>query len=61
MSLGYGISGTATTVALLSLALNLFLTGLFILGVRRLRPGACRRLPAHLEIERTSRPDLWAG
>jgi Kef-type K+ transport system membrane component KefB len=36
VSLGYGISGTATTVALLSLALNLLLTGLFILWVRRL-------------------------
>ncbi|WNG45865.1 sodium:proton antiporter [Archangium minus] len=36
VSLGYGISGTATTVALLSLALNLLLTGLFILVVRRL-------------------------
>ncbi|HYO58396.1 sodium:proton antiporter [Archangium sp.] len=39
VSLGYGISGTATTVALLSLALNLFLTGLFILGVKRLLAG----------------------
>ncbi len=36
VSLGYGISGTATTVALLSLALNLLLTGLFIMGVKRL-------------------------
>lgn len=39
VSLGYGISGTATTVALLSLALNLLLTGLFIVGVRRLLAG----------------------
>jgi Kef-type K+ transport system membrane component KefB len=39
VSLGYGISGTATTVALLSLALNLFLTGLFILWVKRLLAG----------------------
>jgi hypothetical protein len=36
VSLGYGIGGPATTVALLSLALNLLLTGLFILGVKRL-------------------------
>ncbi|WP_211194577.1 sodium:proton antiporter [Pyxidicoccus fallax] len=36
VSLGYGIGGPATTVALLSLALNLLLTGLFIIGVRRL-------------------------
>jgi len=42
VSLGYGISGTATTVALLSLALNLLLTGLFILGVRRLLAGPRR-------------------
>ncbi|MFY0530051.1 sodium:proton antiporter [Archangium gephyra] len=40
VSLGYGISGTATTVALLSLALNLLLTGLFILWVRRLLAGS---------------------
>jgi len=39
VSLGYGISGTATTVALLSLALNLFLTGLFIVWVKRLLAG----------------------
>ncbi|QRK04757.1 sodium:proton antiporter [Archangium violaceum] len=36
VSLGYGISGTAMTVALLSLALNLLLTGIFILAVKRL-------------------------
>ncbi|MBZ4417898.1 sodium:proton antiporter [Myxococcus sp. RHSTA-1-4] len=36
VSLGYGIGGPATTVALLSLALNLLLTGLFIIGVKRL-------------------------
>lgn len=42
VSLGYGIGGPATTVAMLSLATNLLLTGLFIAGVRRLlaRPGA---------------------
>ncbi|MGA9525817.1 MAG: sodium:proton antiporter [Myxococcaceae bacterium] len=36
VSLSYGISGTATTVALLSLSLNLMLTGLFIFWVKRL-------------------------
>jgi Kef-type K+ transport system membrane component KefB len=36
ISLAYGISGTATTVALLSLALNLMLTGVFIVAVKRL-------------------------
>lgn len=36
ISLAYGIGGTAMTVALLSLALNLLLTGLFILWVKRL-------------------------
>lgn len=36
VSLAYGISGTATTVALLSLALNLMLTGVFIMVVKRL-------------------------
>ncbi len=36
VSLSYGISGTATTVALLSLALNLMLTGVFIFWVKRL-------------------------
>ena len=39
VSLGYGINGTATTVALLSLALNLLLTGLFIMWVKRLLAG----------------------
>jgi len=36
VSLGYGLGGTALTVAVLSLALNLLLTGVFILAVRRL-------------------------
>ncbi|MFP2927580.1 sodium:proton antiporter [Pyxidicoccus sp. 3LG] len=45
VALGYGIQGTATTVALLSLSLNLLLTGLFILWVKRLiRP--VRPVPA---------------
>ncbi|WP_257446154.1 cation:proton antiporter [Archangium lipolyticum] len=46
VALGYGISGTAATVALLSLTLNLFLTGLFILGVKRLLAGPRPRTTA---------------
>jgi Kef-type K+ transport system membrane component KefB len=36
VSLGYGLGGPMMTVAMLSLALNLILTGAFILVVRRL-------------------------
>lgn len=36
VSLGYGLGGTMVTVATLSLALNLVLTGLFIVWVKRL-------------------------
>jgi hypothetical protein len=36
ISLSYGIGGTATVVAMLALALNLLLTGFFILLVKRL-------------------------
>jgi len=36
VSLSYGISGTALTIAMLSLALNLVLTGFFIMMVKRL-------------------------
>lgn len=36
MSVGYGIGGPALTVAILSLALNLVLTGVFIVIVKRL-------------------------
>ncbi|MCE5280236.1 MAG: sodium:proton antiporter [Planctomycetaceae bacterium] len=39
VSLGYGIAGPAMTIAVLSLALNLVLTGLFILLVKRLIEG----------------------
>jgi Kef-type K+ transport system membrane component KefB len=39
LSLSYGIGGPVVTVAMLSLALNLALTGLFILVVRRLIRG----------------------
>ena len=38
VSLSYGIGGPILTVALLSLTLNISLTGLFILGVKRLLP-----------------------
>ena len=40
LSLSYGIGGPIVTVAMLSLALNLVLTGVFILWVRRLISGA---------------------
>ena len=36
ISLSYGIGGPIVTIAMLSLALNLMLTGLFIYIVRRL-------------------------
>jgi hypothetical protein len=36
LSLSYGIGGPVVTVAMLSLALNLALTGVFILIVKRL-------------------------
>jgi hypothetical protein len=36
VSLGYGLGGPMMTVAMLSLALNLILTGAFILLVQRL-------------------------
>lgn len=36
VSLGYGISGPIVTIAVLSLALNLLLTGLFIVMIKRL-------------------------
>jgi hypothetical protein len=36
VSLSYGIGGSAMTIALLSLALNLLLTGVFIVGVKKL-------------------------
>lgn len=40
LSLSYGIGGPIVTVAMLSLALNLLLTGVFILMVKRLIDGA---------------------
>jgi hypothetical protein len=42
VSLSYGLGGTALTVAVLSLALNLLLTGVFIAAVKKLiaRPKA---------------------
>ncbi|WP_281647747.1 hypothetical protein [Parendozoicomonas sp. Alg238-R29] len=36
ISLGYGIGGQALTIAMLSLTLNLFMTGFFIMAVRAL-------------------------
>lgn len=36
VSMGYGLGGTALTVAVLSLALNLLLTGVFIIAVKKL-------------------------
>jgi Kef-type K+ transport system membrane component KefB len=39
LSLSYGIGGPIVTVAMLSLALNLALTGVFILAVKRLIEG----------------------
>jgi Kef-type K+ transport system membrane component KefB len=43
LSLGYGIGGPVVTVAMLSLALNLALTGVFILIVKRLISGVPER------------------
>jgi len=39
LSISYGIGGPIVTVALLSLALNLSLTGIFIIFVKRLING----------------------
>ena len=39
ISLSYGISGPTLTVAMLSLALNLVCTGLFIVAVKKLLAG----------------------
>ena len=46
MSLKIGIGGPVVTVAMLSLALNLLLTGVFIYVVKRLT----RPLPAYAEL-----------
>ncbi|MBD3257870.1 sodium:proton antiporter [candidate division GN15 bacterium] len=48
ISLGYGIGGDMVTVAALSLALNLLLTGVFILMVKRLLAG----VPAEVAAKR---------
>lgn len=63
VSLSYGINGTATTVALLSLALNLLLTGVFILWVKRLiRPGRPARLRQVVRSPEADSPnELGAG
>ena len=36
VSIGYGLGGIALTVAVLSLAFNLLLTGVFIIAVKKL-------------------------
>ena len=46
ISLSYGLGGPVVTVAMLSLALNLVLTGAFIYGVKRLTGG----LPAYAQL-----------
>jgi hypothetical protein len=45
LSLSYGIGGPVVTVAMLSLAVNLALTGVFILAVKRLIRGVPEVLP----------------
>lgn len=47
ISLSYGIGGPIVTIAMLSLTLNLLLTGVFIYGVKRLT----RPLPAYEEVQ----------
>lgn len=47
LSLSYGIGGPIVTVAMLSLALNLLLTGLFIVVIKRLIADVPLRSPAH--------------
>lgn len=55
ISLGYGIGGPVITVALLSLALNLSLSGAFILIVRRLLATApARSAPTLMKLEESS-------
>jgi hypothetical protein len=46
ISIGYGIGGPVLTVAALSLALNLVLTGVFILMVKQLLRGVTPPVPA---------------
>ncbi len=50
LSLSYGIGGPIVTVAMLSLALNLILTGVFILIVKRLIKGIPDRSPQAAEV-----------
>lgn len=49
ISLGYGVRGPIITVAVLSLALNLMLTGLFILAVKKLLAGSRPIVPQSRE------------
>jgi len=46
LSLSYGIGGPIVTVAMLSLALNLVLTGVFIVVVKKLIEGVPEGAPA---------------
>jgi Kef-type K+ transport system membrane component KefB len=54
LALGYGIGGPVVTVAVLSLALNLALSGLFILAVRRLLEPAPAASPVPVLKESTT-------
>jgi hypothetical protein len=49
LSLSYGIGGPIVTVAMLSLALNLALTGVFIVIVKRLIAGVDEQLRVSAE------------
>jgi len=51
LSLSYGIGGPIVTVAMLSLALNLALTGVFILIVRRLINGVPEELSSPVRLD----------
>jgi hypothetical protein len=57
LSLSYGIGGPIVTVAMLSLALNLCLTGLFILLVKKL----IAQVPEASEARMALRPSLKLG
>ena len=50
LSLSFGIGGPIVTVAMLSLALNLVLTGVFILFVKRLIEGVAETRPAPVAV-----------
>jgi hypothetical protein len=58
LSLGYGIGGPIVTVAMLSLALNLALTGVFILIVKRLIRGVPEGTSTQAATGEKTQPDL---